>query len=354
MSRATQRAAVIGAGMIAKEHLGALAETPGVEVVGVCDLSPVMAESTADRFGVKHWTTDYRQLLDEQRPDVVHVTTPAASHFAIARDCLEAGASVLVEKPITLTLGEFETLNALAESNGLWLLEDHNYRFNTDIAQLLADRDNGELGEVRFVEVRVHLDLFGEGSRFADRDAPHPAMREPLGAVSDFLTHLAYLAHTFIGPHQSVATVAHRLRPECPGAISEFQALIQAGNASGLLALSTEGCTDGFWVRVEGTKKRVEVNLFEVGSVTTADLGGPQPLLPLRNMRRRASDERRNSLRSFSRKLSGGPGAYEGLWSLVKQTYAARTAGGPPPISPQTVREVNQLVHAVSQSGVAT
>lgn len=337
--------------MIAKEHLGALAEMPDVEVVGVCDLSPAMAESTADRFGVAHWTTDYRRLLEEQRPDVVHVTTPAASHFAIARDCLEAGASVLVEKPVTLSLDELDTLSELAAAKGLWLLEDHNYLFNTDIARLVEGRDAGELGDVRFVEVRIHLDVFGEGSRFADRDAPHPAMREPLGAVSDFLTHLAYLAHAFIGPHRSIATAAHRLRPECPGAISEFQALIEGESGSGLLAFSSEGCSDGFWVRVEGTRKRVEVNLFEVGSVTTTALGGPQPLAPLRNMRSRGRDERRNSLKSFSRKLSGGPGAYEGLWSLVRKTYKARAAGSPPPITPQAIREVNQLVHAISAAG---
>lgn len=340
--------------MIAKQHLGALAETPDVEVVGVCDLSPAMAESTADRFDVTHWTTDHRQLLEEQRPDVVHVTTPAASHFAIAQDCLNAGASVLVEKPITLTLEELDMLSQLAELKGLWLIEDHNYLFNDDIARLVEQRDNGELGEIRFVEVRIHLDVFGEGSRFADRDAPHPAMREPLGAVSDFLTHLAYLAHAFMGPHRSVSTAAHRLRAECPGAISEFQALIEGNDASGLLAFSSGGCSDGFWVRVEGSKKRVEVNLFEVGSVTTAAIGGPQPLAPLRNMRRRARDERRNSLQSFSRKLSGGPGAYEGLWSLVQKTYAARAAGGPPPISIQTIREVNQLIHAVSNAGASS
>lgn len=347
-----QRAAVIGAGMIAKQHLGALRATPGVEVVSVCDLSPVMAESTADRFGVADWRTDYREVLGELSPDVVHITTPASSHFRIASDCLEAGASVFVEKPITTTLEEFERLAELAEARGLWLIEDHNYRFNDDVASLLSDHKTGVLGEVRHVEVQVNLQLFGAGSRFADQDAPHPAMGEPLGAVSDFLTHLAYLAHAFVGPHRHVSVTQRQECGACPNAISEFKALVEAERGTALLGLSCGSEIDGFWLRVEGSRERAEVNLFEVGRTATRAIGGPQPLAPVRNLLARSRSERRNAWRSLSRKLSGGPGPYEGLWRLVEETYAARAAGGPPPIAVEEVREVNAMTHAITAAAV--
>ena len=342
------RAAVIGAGMIAKQHLGALGELKGVEVVGVCDLSPVMAESTADRFAVREWRTDHHRLLEELRPDVVHVTTPASTHFAIASDCLEADASVFVEKPITTTLEDFDRLASLAESKGLWLVEDYNYRFNTDVLELLAGVRDGAFGDVHHVDVQVSLPVFGEGSRFADRDAPHPAMREPLGAVSDFLTHLAYLAHSLVGAHRSVAVLARREDANCPEAISEFKALVDAEHGTALVGFSAGAEIDGFWLRVEGSRRRAEVNLFEVGSVVTEAIGGPQPLAPIRNMRRRGRSERRNAWRSLSRKLSGGPGAYEGLWRLIASTYEALRSGSEPPISPQEIREVNAMTHAVA------
>ena len=246
------RAAVIGAGMIAKQHLGALGELEGVEVVGVCDLSPVMAESTADRFGVREWRTDHHRLLEELRPDFVHVTTPASTHFAIALDCLYAGASVFVEKPVTTTVEDFDRLASLAESKGLWLVEDYNYRFNADVLDLLSDVRDGAFGDVHHVDVQVSLPVFGEGSRFADRDAPHPAMREPLGAVSDFLTHLAYLAHGFVGAHRSVAVSARKEDANCPDAISEFKALVDAERGTALLGFSAGSEVDGFWLRVEG------------------------------------------------------------------------------------------------------
>ena len=74
------QAAVVGAGQIAKQHLGALATLDRVETVGICDLSPIMAESTADRYAIKRWFTDFQELLGQQ-PDVVHICTGGDKAF---------------------------------------------------------------------------------------------------------------------------------------------------------------------------------------------------------------------------------------------------------------------------------
>ena len=94
------KAAIIGTGNIAREHLGALGELPTVQTVGVCDLSATLAEATADRFNVPAWYTDYREMLERAQPDAVHIATPPQTHFFLAK-ILEAGKHVLCEKPIT-------------------------------------------------------------------------------------------------------------------------------------------------------------------------------------------------------------------------------------------------------------
>ncbi len=347
MSQEPLRAAVIGAGQIAKQHLAALAVLGDVETVSVCDLSPIMAESTADRFSVPHWTTDFHELLQQQKPNVVHITTPPGSHFQLARECLQAGCHVLVEKPATTDLAQFEELKALAEERGLWLIEDHNYQFNRSVQEMLKMVSSSALGEVRHVEVQVCLDLFGEGSRFADADMPHPAMREPAGIVTDFLTHLCYLAYAFVGKHRGFQALFNR-RLELPDApISDFQALVDAQQGTALLGLSASGQPDVFLVSVQGTQGQVSTNLFEVGTVSSQSLGGPQPLVPVRNALRRGRSERRNAVKSLWRKLSGGPGPYEGLWTLVEQLYTNLQTGGPPPVSIEQIDAVNRLVHEI-------
>ncbi len=341
------RAAVIGAGQISKQHLGALSQCDDVRVVGVCDLSPVMAESTAHRFGIGAWFTDYRQMLDEQRPDVVHVLTPASTHFAIAGDCLRSGAHALVEKPITEEFAQLEELIGIAQRGQKQLLEDHNYQFNRDVQSMLGLVQQGRLGQVRHVDIDLCLAVFGEGSRFADVGSCAGGHHNPSAAIRDFLTHLCCLAYAFIGDHRRVHTT-WRLSPCSAGmVVDNLQALVEGQLGTARIGFSADSRPDTFTIRVQGTRMRLETNLFEVGVLNTELLGGPKPLMQVRNMLRRGRAEWWNAGRSLSRKLSGGPGAYEGMWELIRRFYDSLRRGEEPPASAEQIRAVNALYHDI-------
>jgi predicted dehydrogenase len=113
------KAAVIGAGQIARQHLTCLKTLPGVELAAVCDLSPATAEAAAERYRIQAWFTDHRAMLEKTRPDVVHVTTPPTSHFRLAMDAFDAGAHVIVEKPATSSLEELKALVRRAQEASL-------------------------------------------------------------------------------------------------------------------------------------------------------------------------------------------------------------------------------------------
>ena len=68
------KAALIGAGQIARQHLTCLRALPGVELAAICDLSPATAEATAERCGIRAWFTDHRAMLEKTRPELKHVT----------------------------------------------------------------------------------------------------------------------------------------------------------------------------------------------------------------------------------------------------------------------------------------
>ncbi|MEQ1912942.1 MAG: Gfo/Idh/MocA family oxidoreductase, partial [Vicinamibacterales bacterium] len=88
------KAAIIGAGQIARQHLTCLEKLPGVEIAGICDLSPAAAEFATERHGAGAWFTDYREMFAQVKPDVVHITTPPSSHYRLAIDAVRAGAHV--------------------------------------------------------------------------------------------------------------------------------------------------------------------------------------------------------------------------------------------------------------------
>jgi len=70
------KVAIVGCGKIADSHASQIQWIEGCEIVGVCDREPLMAEQLSARFAVKRHFTDLTALLEEARPDVVHITTP--------------------------------------------------------------------------------------------------------------------------------------------------------------------------------------------------------------------------------------------------------------------------------------
>ena len=346
------KAALVGAGNIARQHLACLRELPGVEVVGVCDLSPSRAESASERFGVPAWFTDAAAMLDAVRPDVVHVTTPPTSHFPLATAALQAGAHVVVEKPATVTAGELATLTDQARARGRLLVEDYNYLFNQATRSISDHVASGEFGEVTHVEVFITLDILGPGSPFSDPNAPHPCLALPGGAIADFLTHLASLAHLFVGPHREARTSwSKKGEASSPLPFDEFRALVDAEHGTAALGFSARTQPDAFWLRVYGTKMQAVANLFETRLTLDRLRGGPKPLRPLMNGLAESRDVRRSAFGSLKRKLSGGPGAYEGLWELLARTYHSLEKGTEPPITAQQVLDVNRLVDDLKPTG---
>jgi len=339
------RAALIGAGQIARQHLACLHETPGIDIVAVCDLSPAVAESAAERFQVPSWFTDHRAMLDSVRPDVVHVTTPPNSHLRLAADALERGAHVIVEKPATTTLDELETLVGLARERQRALVEDYNYIFNRAPQEILRRIESGEFGAVVHVEVLMCLDILGPGG-FADPNVQHPCLRLEGGAIADFLPHLASLANAFVGAHRRASTVwAKRKATILP--YDEFHAVVEAERGTATLGFSASSQPDGFWLRVYGERMQAVANLFETRLTFNRLRGGPKPLQPMMNGLEEARLVRREAIGTLLGKFGPGAGAYEGLWELLRRTYRALDAGTPLPVPPQQVLEVNRLVAAL-------
>src|SRR5689334_23581773 len=122
------RAAVIGVGHFGQYRANKLAEAKDVEFVAAVDRHAERAQAIAARHNVQA-LTDYRQLFG--KVDAVSIATPPASHYAIARDFLDHGAHVLVEKPITETVEDATALIDLAASRGRVLQAGHIERFSS-------------------------------------------------------------------------------------------------------------------------------------------------------------------------------------------------------------------------------
>jgi len=132
--------AVIGTGYLGKFHAQKYASLPDCELVAVVDINPEAAQAVAHQYGAAA-LADYQSLLGNT--DAVSIVVPTTLHHQVAKDFLNAGSHVLVEKPMTVTLAEADELIAIARDNHLILQVGHLERFNPAVLGL--DRDEKPL-----------------------------------------------------------------------------------------------------------------------------------------------------------------------------------------------------------------
>jgi len=311
-----------------------------------------MAESTAEAFGVPSWFTDFERMLREAKPDVVHVTTPPASHFVLAHAALESGAHVFVEKPITTRAAELDVLGALARSRGRMLVENQNYLFNRTFRELVRRLELGELGELVHVDVVLNLDALGSGSRYTEPAATNPFAALRGGLVADFITHLCSLAVRLVGPHRRAHALWRKRDSSTPLSSDELHALVDAERGTAALHFSASAQPDTFHVVAHGTRMRMVAGLFEPLVASERLHSGPRPLLPVRNGMVLAQAHARAAIGGLWLKLAGRPMALEGLAELVRRTYVAIRQESPPPISLGHLLAVHQLEETLLEQEV--
>ena len=140
-------AAVIGIGDISGNHLYAIADHPGIELVAVCDIDPARADAASGHWGVPGFT-DVDTMLATVRPDVVHVTLPHHLHAPVAAAALRAGCHVLTEKPVGESYGAGAELARVARESGRTLGVCFQNRYNDSSLALRKVVDELPYGRV--------------------------------------------------------------------------------------------------------------------------------------------------------------------------------------------------------------
>jgi predicted dehydrogenase len=168
------KAAVIGVGSMGKNHARVYAELPDVELVAVSDANIETARSVGERVGASYFS-NYHLMLDKEQPEVVSIAVPTALHAEVAIAALEAGAHILVEKPIASTLDEGRRIIRRAAELQRKLMIGHIVRFNPAIQALKEKLSNGALGRIFQITCR--------------RVGPFPSRIRDVGVVIDLAPH---------------------------------------------------------------------------------------------------------------------------------------------------------------------
>jgi predicted dehydrogenase len=256
---ALRYAIIGGAAGIAPTHIRALEQLPGAQLAGMSDLNAERGAAAAQSAGCPFFG-DHREMLAELRPDVAVICAPHPFHMTLALDCFAAGAHVLVEKPIAVTVAEADRMIAAAADAGRVLAVNFQQRFRPLIERARALIEAGEIGplvRVLCVEPWFRTAAYyrsagwrgtwrGEGGGVLLNQAPHSL---------DLLIHLAGMPTKVWG---WTRTLRHAI--ECE---DSAQAMLEFANgAPGYLNMST----------VEAGQKRLQI----VGERAALELAGDQ------------------------------------------------------------------------------
>ena len=346
MSDLFLRAAVIGCGAIAYEHLPFIADSPLARLAAVCDTSPAMAAAAGERFGASAIHTDLGTLLAETRPDIVHVLTPPHTHDPIVRQALAAGAHVICEKPMTGTERETAALLDAAAQAGKVLVESRNLMFNDAILTLQYMVADGKLGQVVECDVLMSLDFlagpFGDPNLAGQVDLP-------AGAIHDFLPHLVYLYQSVagLGDDYNVYGVLKNRTGNVRARFDHLDVLID-GPVRGRLRVATDAYPEAFRMIVRGTKATVETDLYNpyLRFDAAPNVGKRAPFGHVANGRKLARAGWRNLRDKIMQHTT-----MHGMPRMLEAVYRSILTGTTPPITPAEMLATARLCDLIAALG---
>jgi predicted dehydrogenase len=166
--------AVVGYGYWGPNIFRNLQEIEGVTVSTCCDASAqrlAMAKAKAPSIAT---TSNFQDIISNPAINAVVIATPVGTHYEFARQALESGKHVLVEKPITASVAEAEKLVNIAAKKKLILMVDHTFIYTGAVRKMKEIVEKGDLGSLYYFDsVRINLGLFQRDVNVLWDLAPH-------------------------------------------------------------------------------------------------------------------------------------------------------------------------------------
>lgn len=190
---------VIGVGSISDMHIGPYKKNENVELVAFCDINEDRLKEKSELHGVKKQYKDYHELLADDEVEAVSICTWNNTHAEIAVAALEAGKHVLVEKPLSITVEQAESVQAAADKAGKIAQVGFVRRHDSNAQLLKTFIENGDLGEIYYSKASYLRRLGNPGGWFSDKS------RSGGGPLVDLGVHVIDLTWYLMGKPRPVS-----------------------------------------------------------------------------------------------------------------------------------------------------
>jgi len=201
--------AIVGCGRVAYKHFEAVAEMREARLVAVCDIDPAKAAASAAAHGVPGYTDCHAMLAAHPQIELIHVLVPTGYHAGVVIDLARYGRSIVVEKPMALTVADCDAMIAACAAHHAPLYVVYQNRFNTPVQAARRALEAGRFGSSVLGTVRVR---WARQQDYYEQDHWHGTWALDGGVMSQQASHHLDLLQWFMGPVESVqCQIATRL-----------------------------------------------------------------------------------------------------------------------------------------------
>lgn len=256
--------ALIGCGRISPNHIAA-AKANKLNIVAICDIVTDNMVDKKVKFelpdSVKMYT-DYKEMLQQEKIELVAIATESGKHAQIALDCIEAGCNVIIEKPIALSLADADRIIEKSEEKGVKVCACHQNRFNKSIQKIRDAVDKKRFGKMFYGTAHIR---WCRDHEYYDRANWRGTWEQDGGALMNQCIHNIDLLRWMMGDEiDEVVGMTDRLHHDYIEAEDLGIALIKFKNgAYGIV----EGTTNVY-------PKNLEETLYLFGEKGTVKAGG--------------------------------------------------------------------------------
>lgn len=224
---------VVGAGYFSKFHLEAWSRIDVVEISAICDVELEKAKAAAEAYQVSTTYTDYREMIDAEKPDFIDVVTRPSSHLEITQHAAENGVAIICQKPLASTVSEARRLVAVTEQTGSPLMVHDNFRFQPwyrEIKELLNQNVIGD--QLHSITVRTRTGDGWQSDAYVERQPYFRTMKEFL--IFETGVHFIDTFRFLAGEIDGVYALLRRLNPDIEGEDAGVVQFEFCGGAHGL------------------------------------------------------------------------------------------------------------------------
>lgn len=258
------RYCLIGCGRISPNHIAA-AKKNQLNFVAVCDIMETNMEEKITKFELNssiHRYTDYKEMIEKEKPELVAIATESGKHASIAMDCIEAGCNIIIEKPIALSMKDADDIIRKAKEKGVKVCACHQNRFNKSIQKIREALEKKRFGKLFYGTAHVRWNRNWE---YYSRAKWRGTWEQDGGALMNQCIHNIDLLRWMMGDDIiEVVGMTDKLNHSYIEAEDMGMALVKFSNGSyGLI----EGTTDIF-------PQNLEETLYLFGERGTVKAGG--------------------------------------------------------------------------------